>query len=267
MHLALVDGARTPPSPGLSGVCPACGRDMVAKCGDVRIHHWAHLGRRVCDGWWEPETEWHRTWKNHFDLSWQEVIGHDDASGEKHIADVRTAEGLVIEFQHSYLRAEERRAREAYYGNMVWVVDGTRVPRDYKRFQSRGNAMGSGKRPGEFTVYYPEDCFSENWLGSSVPVFFDFRGTAALHEDDDPRWDVLWCLLPGRAENSYAKAIAMPREDFIAAALTRPAIIDLPPPVESAPVAAKRPSRLDEALALRRAYIRIALQRRRGRRF
>lgn len=240
---------------------------MVAKCGEVRVRHWAHRGRRVCDAWWEPETEWHRAWKNRFDLSWQEVIGYDEVSGEKHIADIRTPQGLVIEFQYSYLRAEERAAREAFHGNMVWVVNGTRVPRDRNRFDRRGNSMARGERPGEFTVYHPDECFSENWLGSSVPVFFDFLGMGVV-DDEDYGYNrhTMWCLLPSRGKHGYRVALAMPREEFLAAALSRPTIVDLPS-VEPDPIPAKSTGYLSEAMALRRAYIRIALQRRRGRRY
>jgi competence protein CoiA len=74
---------------------------MVAKCGEVRAPHWAHRSRRECDHWWEPETEWHRAWKNAFPEEWQEIV-HWAEDGEKHIADVKTGRGWVIEFQHSY---------------------------------------------------------------------------------------------------------------------------------------------------------------------
>ena len=40
-------------------------------------------------------------------------------SGEKHVADVNTQSGMVIEFQHSHLDPLERAARERFYGNMV----------------------------------------------------------------------------------------------------------------------------------------------------
>mgnify|MGYP000568136416 CR=1 FL=1 len=79
---------------GAKGVCPCCGNDLGAKCGEVYIHHWAH--KKKCDDyWWENETEWHRNWKNKFPIEWQEVI-HKDESGEKHIADVKTDIHLFI---------------------------------------------------------------------------------------------------------------------------------------------------------------------------
>jgi|SRR5690554_109481 len=77
-----------------------------------------------CDNWSEGETEWHREWKNNFDIDQQEVVKFDSESGEKHIADVYIdSNDLVIEFQHSPIQIEEIRAREAFYRRMIWVVD------------------------------------------------------------------------------------------------------------------------------------------------
>src|SRR5665213_2249945 len=81
-------------------VCPICRTVVIAKCGIHRIPHWAHQGLKNCDLWKEHETQWHRDWKNKFPVDWQEYVQHDEF-GEKHIADVRTDQGLVIEFQHS----------------------------------------------------------------------------------------------------------------------------------------------------------------------
>jgi hypothetical protein len=50
----------------------------------------------------ENETEWHRAWKDQFPPEWQEIV-HLAGDGERHIADVKTGDGWVIEFQHSYI--------------------------------------------------------------------------------------------------------------------------------------------------------------------
>jgi len=42
---------------------------------------------------------------------------HRAEDGEKHIADVKTYHGRVIEFQHSYLKPVERRSRQAVVDN------------------------------------------------------------------------------------------------------------------------------------------------------
>jgi competence protein CoiA len=97
---------------------------MLAKCGEILVWHWAHSPVRRCDPWWENETDWHRKWKDYFPHHWQEVV-HFDENGEKHIADIKTHTGLVIELQHSSMNPEELRRREKFYGNMLWVVDGS----------------------------------------------------------------------------------------------------------------------------------------------
>jgi competence CoiA-like predicted nuclease len=132
MKYALVNGESQEAQPKLSGKCKLHGCPVIAKCGDERIWHWSHKGNRTCDPWWQ-ETEWHRAWKGQFPKEWQEVI-HTATNDEKHIADVKTDQSYVIEFQHSRLDPQERIIREAFYQNMVWVVEGTRLKKDYPRF-------------------------------------------------------------------------------------------------------------------------------------
>jgi competence protein CoiA len=213
MLWADIENVRSAPAPGLRGSCPVCARTVVAKCGTQRIHHWAHIGERLCDRWWEPETQWHRTWKLKFPESWHECILHD-AEGEKHIADVRTPDGVVIEFQHSYLRSEERAARELFYRDMIWVVDGTRLQRDLPRFIQGARELRSiGK--GVFAHPFPYELLPKNWLGCTAPVFFDFgapadSAAAALVQAR------LWCLLPQTGHQAIV--LRLTREVFISIA-------------------------------------------------
>jgi competence CoiA-like predicted nuclease len=112
MKFALIDKIKTEATKGAKGFCPFCNSELIAKCGERKVNHWAHKGERNCDTWWENETEWHRAWKSNFPNEWQEVILTDETNGEKHIADIRTSNGLVIEFQHSYIDPTERIKRE-----------------------------------------------------------------------------------------------------------------------------------------------------------
>jgi competence protein CoiA len=185
MRFGFMQHLRMEAQPGLSGLCCACGGAVIAKCGTQRIWHWAHVKRVNCDDWWEPETEWHRAWKSNFPEDWQEYVSTDELTGERHIADVRTDKGLVIEFQHSHLVPRERVAREAFYRHMVWVVDGTRLKRDEKRFEKRGNYCNILK-PRLYWMNCPELFFHRAWVNSKVPVIFDFGRES------------IWCLFPGR---------------------------------------------------------------------
>ncbi|WP_392714234.1 competence protein CoiA [Rhizobium ruizarguesonis] len=123
MQYALVNGIRQGATPEARGVCPACKAEMMAKCGPRILHHWAHAGKRNCDPWWENETEWHRQWKNMFPEEFRE-ISHTAIDGEIHRADIRTSTGIYVEVQHSAMTDAELRARESFYQNLVWIVDG-----------------------------------------------------------------------------------------------------------------------------------------------
>ncbi|AWO92430.1 competence protein CoiA [Bradyrhizobium diazoefficiens] len=222
MKLAFVAGERVGAFAGARGECPSCRGEVIAKCGSHRVWHWAHFGIRDCDTWAEPETEWHRAWKNNFPADFQEFIQHDAETGERHIADVRTSHGLVLEFQHSHLNPQERVARERFYGNMLWVVDCTRLKGDYPRLLKGKD----GLRPiinGHFLLAFPEECFPKMWLDCSVPVIFDFRGLER-GASSDPYKNTLWCLLPGRAEGN-AVVVGLSPEQFVSVTPTRAELI------------------------------------------
>ncbi len=99
--------------------CQICGGSMTAHCGDIRRHHWHHDSS--CDSWYEPMTDWHIDWQNRFPEDWREVVRIKNQ--EKHVADVFTDKDIVIEFQHSFIPTDEIREREAFYENMIWVLD------------------------------------------------------------------------------------------------------------------------------------------------
>ena len=174
LKFALVSGQRQEAKPGLSGECPRCRNPVIAKCGEVKVWHWAHKQERACDSWKENETEWHRTWKNEFPPEWQEVLHYAD-DGEKHFADVKTGDDWVIEFQHSPIKPEERRSRDAFYKKLIWVVDGLRQKRDKDQFLK---AWGEGTPVGAQSPVrraFSDDCrLLQEWSGSPGPVFFDF---------------------------------------------------------------------------------------------
>lgn len=130
MQYALVEDVRREAFTGGTGICLTCGADMIAKCGNRIIHHWAHAHRQNCDPWWENETQWHRDWKNLFPQECRE-ISHTAPDGEIHRADVKTPTGIIIEFQHSAMTDDERHSRERFYGNLVWVIDGGRFKNNF----------------------------------------------------------------------------------------------------------------------------------------
>jgi competence CoiA-like predicted nuclease len=114
-------GERKLAKPGLKANCPLCGNEVMAKCGAVKIWHWAHLADQSCDDFRENESEWHRDWKERFPEENREVI--ISKKGDIHFADVKTDDGLVIEFQNSTISFENIVEREKFYDRMVWVFN------------------------------------------------------------------------------------------------------------------------------------------------
>lgn len=218
MHFALINNNRVEAQPQLQGLCSCCFQPVISKCGTRKIWHWSHKSKTDCDNWWEPETEWHRAWKSNYPTDWQEVSLLDGSTGEKHIADIRTAHKLVIEFQHSHIDPQERTSREKFYKNMVWVVDGTRLKRDFPRF------LKGKKNCFENTIFYNTDnpkifrvdlidwCLPTAWLESSVPVIFDFLGDGSDDNFDGLR-NHLYCLFSqvGR----HARVAEISRQAFV----------------------------------------------------
>lgn len=195
MKYAIVNNEKAEATKGAKGVCPSCGANLIAKCGELKVSHWSHKGRRNCDPWWENETEWHRSWKGLFPKEWQEVV-HFDKSGEKHIADVKTQNGWVLEFQHSVINAEERQSRDSFYRNLVWVVDGRRRKTDAKQFQKMLEESARLKTNIPIIrTHFPDECrLLKEWHNNSL-VFFDFGDTEMAKQS------VLWFLFPKTASS------------------------------------------------------------------
>ena len=213
MKYAINNNTKTPPTKDAKGVCPSCEAEMVAKCGNVKVWHWAHKVGRHCDDWWENETAWHREWKNRFPVKWQERLFKSDG-GEKHIADICTDSRLVVEFQHSHIKPEEMAEREAFYENMVWVVDGTRLKNDKPRFLKYVDEwIPTAEDPKKFNVFtemFPDWVFNKHWVDRPAPVFFDFGET----DESDIIKNKLWCVLPKGNRDDYIFA-QMQKSDFV----------------------------------------------------
>ena len=113
---------------GMRSSCPICQKPVLAKCGDIVRHHWAHEADGECDPWAEREQEvsqWHRDWQERVPESLREVVIGP------HRADIVTAGRYrkIVELQHSNLSPDEIRERERFYRypedahGMWWVFD------------------------------------------------------------------------------------------------------------------------------------------------
>lgn len=202
MKFAIVNETKKTPTPKESGHCPFCRSEVISKCGSLRLWHWAHKKELQCDPWWENETEWHRNWKNQFPVNYQEQI-HYDENGEKHIADVKTDKGWVLEFQYSFIKSEERISRNDFYKKLVWIVNGTRRKRDKTQFLKLiEEDLFISSAPKIQRVYLDDCALLREWSDTSSPVFFDFG------EDN------LWCLIPP-SKAPWGAVMELPRSLFI----------------------------------------------------
>lgn len=119
MQFAIVNGVKKRAEKGSVGICSCCKNKVIAKCGDIKIWHFAHENLDDCDKWSEGETRWHIKFKNMFPEGSQEV------TMKNHRADIYH-NGYVIELQHSPISVFEANEREEFYsgyGKMVWVFD------------------------------------------------------------------------------------------------------------------------------------------------
>lgn len=116
MRYALVDKEKQEARPKLRGTCPGCGGETIAKCGAIKIWHWAHIGED-CDPWHEPESAWHLGWKKEAPSARCEVVM------PPHRADIVGRDGLVVELQHSSIAVQDIYDREDFYKRMVWLID------------------------------------------------------------------------------------------------------------------------------------------------
>ena len=112
-----------PEKTGQRATCPCCETEVMSKCGDITVWHWAHISAD-CDRWSEGETAWHIQWKLFLEKEYgarTEVTIERD--GKVHRADVVLPDGTVVEVQHSALSAKAVAERERFYGRVVWVID------------------------------------------------------------------------------------------------------------------------------------------------
>lgn len=113
---------------GQRAICPCCKTELLSRCGEFKVNHWAHVNLLECDSWQGSKTDWHIDWQDQFAKECQEVIYTDYKTGEKHIADV-SYNDFIFEFQHSGIKFEEIVKRTNFYQGMgkkvVWIFDYT----------------------------------------------------------------------------------------------------------------------------------------------
>lgn len=137
MQYGILNGQKVKASPEIKGAkCQCCDSDLVAKCGTVKIWHFAHSVKNNCSSWYKPMTEWHKQWQECFSEQYREIVHKDPETGEKHIADIKipiAGKELVIEFQNSPISRKEVESRDKFYKDVIWVINGETFPTEYDR--------------------------------------------------------------------------------------------------------------------------------------
>lgn len=161
------------PTKQKKGFCPGCGQELVAKMGEIKIHHWAHVAKD-CDPWREPESAWHYDWKIRFGLENTEKPMGD------HRADV-FIKGMVVEIQHSQISDKEIIARSEHYkkysDKLVWILDFTeKVKEKFPKFKLTHPPKNICRYENEVHFYWQnpkEKFFNDN-------VIIDIGGNGAF---------------------------------------------------------------------------------------
>lgn len=110
---------------GEMGSCPWTQHPVKAHVGLIR-QYWAYEGGRPeFTRGYEPESEWHVSWKSPIHDEYCEVIFGDN---NEHRADILGSNNTVIEIQRSIIDIRDSRERVQFYKQatnrrVIWVVD------------------------------------------------------------------------------------------------------------------------------------------------
>ncbi len=129
---------------GSMGTCPWTGLSVKAHVGLLR-QYWAYSGGQPnYQNGYEPESEWHITWKTLIQDQYCEVVM---GANNEHRADILGSNNTVIEIQRSTIDIRDSRDRVVFYKaatgrRVVWIVDIQEFWR--KRFFLSNESLSNG---------------------------------------------------------------------------------------------------------------------------
>lgn len=198
MKYALLHDEYVTATPHQKGaVCPLCLSEVVARCGEINVHHWAHKKGAHCDVWCEPDSEWRHKWLDSF--SGCRIEQKLEIGKEKHFIDVQTEFGTNILLRRGRIKEAELAKMEDFFPSLVWIVDLGSAKRAVNQF---GKAHVEGFISHSFDEVYKtimgDEGLPSAWTKCRYPVFFDFSSAKDL-----PGYisDFLWCLMPYEAHS------------------------------------------------------------------
>ena len=155
--------------PGLNAQCPYCLSDVISKCGNIKIWHWAHAVKTDACAYKEM-SEWHIKHQLAAEINgWklEQKIGND-AIGYR-IADCMYKNN-IIELQKSSISDNEIVMRNAHYNvfgkNIHWLFD-FRDKADNLRFTAENGIVK----------------FKQSWARKTIIVLFDY-----IDNNNKPIW-------------------------------------------------------------------------------
>lgn len=109
---------------GNSYFCPCCKKELILKTGSINSWHFAHKDNECTDTWHYDMSEWHKRMQSFFPPECREIV--IKSNGKTHRADI-LKDGVVVEFQHSPISADEFYDRNDFYTKagyrVAWVFD------------------------------------------------------------------------------------------------------------------------------------------------
>ena len=144
----------------------------------------------------------------------------------EHRADIISLDGAVLELQHSDISVDEVRARERFYGKMLWLLDGSRFQDNIR--------VEIGKQV-RFTWSPPRP----TWRHSRAPKFIHgftvgnyIRGINPITKKVEPIWkpiatssDILQILTLDRSRRMSGTARIIDVEKFCRKVITEGALV------------------------------------------
>jgi competence CoiA-like predicted nuclease len=179
MLFAIVDDKKIEPIPNTHAQCHLCGEKVLSRCGEIKVWHWAHFKGKSCDSWYEPETQWHRSWKLTFGKENSEIkIIKEDCW---HVADVLTEGKVVIELQNSPIQKDIIRRREEFYGErMIWLINGIEFRdnfyiKDWDNKLNWWNPQKNNFKHREVKKMFKWEYPRKSWENTQRHIFIDFH--------------------------------------------------------------------------------------------
>jgi len=182
--------------------CPCCHSPVIARRGEINIHHWAHKSLVECDSFYEPKTQWHVDMQNiltNYNKDLQEVVIKKNQV--KHIADVINKFNCVVECQHSPISSTEIFEREQFYEHMIWLLDGETFGKNMEEVSSYSE-NGKEIHRVKWKYYRGTWCKSTKGKYLSINKAF-FRMTPTYNAKDKSYFDLRPVNLPWYVVNKF----------------------------------------------------------------